>query len=58
MGPIWATQMEPIWGVQSGSAWIPYGLPHMWAAQMGPIWVKHNSPIKKKELISTYTRGL
>ena len=37
MGPIWATLMEPIWGVQPGSAWVPYGLSHMRVAQMGPI---------------------
>ena len=29
--------MGPIWGVQPGSAWVPYGLAHMPFAQMGPI---------------------
>ena len=51
IGPIWATHMGPISGVQPGSAWVPYGLAHMRVAQMGPIWVPYNSPIKKKEMI-------
>ena len=46
--------MGRIWGVQPGSAWVPYGLSHMRVAQVGPIWVPYNSPIKKKEMISTY----
>ena len=54
MGPILATHMGPIWGVQRDSAWVPYGLSHMRVAQMGPIWVPYNSLIKKKEMISTY----
>ena len=37
MGPIWATNMRPIWRVQPGSAWVPYGLAHLRVAQMGPI---------------------
>ena len=51
MGPIWVQYGLPIWGVQPGSAWVPYGLAHMSVAQMGPIWVPYNSPIKKKEMI-------
>ena len=51
MCPIWATHMGPIWGVQQGSALVPYGLAHMQVAQMGPIWVPYNCPIKKKEMI-------
>ena len=43
--------MGPIWGVQPGLAWVPYGLAHMRVAQMGPIWVPYNSPIKKKEML-------
>ena len=39
MGPIWATHMRPILGVQPRSTWVPYGLAHMRVAQMGPIWV-------------------
>ena len=49
--PIWVPYGLPIWGVQPGLAWVPYGLAHMWVAQMGPIWVPYNSPIKKKEMI-------
>ena len=41
----------PIWGVQLGSACVPYGLAHMRIAQMGPILVPYNSPIKKKDMI-------
>ena len=29
--------MGPIWGVQPGSTWVPYGLAHIGVAQMGPI---------------------
>ena len=29
--------MGPIWRVQPGSTWVPYGLAHMRVAQMGPI---------------------
>ena len=39
MGPIPSKHayMGPIWGVQLGCAWVPYGLAHMQVAQMGPI---------------------
>ena len=45
------TDMGPIWGVQPGSAWVPYGLAHMRVAQMGPISMEpgstaHMGPIK------------
>ena len=35
--PIWVPYGLPIWGVQPGLAWVPYGLAHMLVAQMGPI---------------------
>ena len=37
MGSIWAIYMEPIWGVQMDSTWVPYGLAQMRVAQRGPI---------------------
>ena len=49
--PLWVPYGLPIWGVQPGLAWVPYGLAHMRVAQMGPIWVPYNSPIKKKEML-------
>ena len=57
MGPIWVTNRLlsgyglPIWGVQPGSAWVPFGKAQLRVAQMGPVWVPYNSPIKKKEMI-------
>ena len=54
MGLIWATHMGTIWGVQPGSTCVHYWLSHMRVAQMGPIRVPHYSPIKTKEMISTY----
>ena len=50
---VWFLYGLSIWGVQPGSAWVPYGLSHIRVALMDPIWVPHNSPIKKKETIST-----
>ena len=35
--PILVPYGLPIWGVQPGLAWVPYGLAHMRVAQMGPI---------------------
>ena len=55
---IWVLYGLPIWEVQPGSIWVTYGLAHMWVAQMGPIWGPYNSPIKKKENISTYLYNL
>ena len=40
MGPISAAHMGPRWGVQPGSTWVPYRLPHKHA-----IWVPHGQPL-------------
>ena len=50
MGYPYGTHMESATGFRMGPMWVsPYAV-----CQMSPIRVPHNSPIKKKEMISTY----